>query len=103
MTDGDTNPKFPFGFVQLAAFVNQRDHYTWPKLRYHQTSDYSYVPNDAMENTFMAVSMDTNDPQFDSLHPPHKVGNPRISFMINDSKYYIQSPTLGHNFGLISS
>ena len=72
-TGGDTNDKFPFGFVQLAAFTNQRDHYTWPKLRYHQTSDYSYVPNDAMENTFMAVAMDTNDPKFDSLHPPHKV------------------------------
>ena len=72
---GKTDQNFPFGFVQLAAFTDQRDHYTWPKLRYHQTSDYSYVPNDSMENTFMAVAMDTNDPAFDSLHPPHKVCN----------------------------
>jgi hypothetical protein len=70
---GKTDEKFPFGFVQLAAFSDQRDHYTWPKLRYHQTSGFSYVPNDSMENTFMAVAMDTNDPAFDSLHPPHKV------------------------------
>ena len=72
-TYADTNEKFPFGFVQLAGYTEQRDHYTWPKLRHHQTSDYSYVPNEDMENTFMAVAMDTNDPEFDGLHPPHKV------------------------------
>ena len=72
-TYADTNEKFPFGFVQLAGYTEQRDHYTWPKLRHHQTSDYSYVPNEDMKNTFMAVAMDTNDPEFDGLHPPHKV------------------------------
>ena len=71
---------FPFGFVQLAAYWDQRDHYTWPKLRYHQTSDFGYVPNKDMENTFMAVAMDTNDPRYyktgiwgNNLHPPNKV------------------------------
>ena len=69
----DTDEKFPFGFVQLAAYIDQRDHYEWPKLRFHQTHDYSYVPNEMMENVFMAVAMDTNDPEYDALHPPHKV------------------------------
>ena len=33
-TNGDTDPNFPFGFVQLAPFTNQRDSFAWPILRY---------------------------------------------------------------------
>ena len=30
-------------------------------VRWHQTADYGYAPNPSMNNTFMAVAMDTYD------------------------------------------
>ena len=67
-TDGDTDRKFPFGFVQLAAFTNQRESLAWPQLRWHQTADVGYVPNDVMENVFMATAVDDDI----DLHPQNK-------------------------------
>ena len=95
----DTDEKFPFGFVQLAAYIDQRDHYEWPKLRHHQTHDYSYVPNEMMENVFMAVAMDTNDPEYDALHPPHKVNYYKSSIVRID---IITSLRLSNFFSHIS-
>jgi sialate O-acetylesterase len=48
----------PFGFVQLGNFLTQ----TTPELRWHQTADLGYAPNEKMPNTFMAMAMDTPDP-----------------------------------------
>ena len=66
-TAGDTEENFPFGFVQLAP-----NRYTiqlsWPILRWKQTGSYGYVPNDLMENVFMAVAIDDDI----DLHPKNK-------------------------------
>lgn len=32
-----------------------------PQIRWHQTADFGYVPNQRMPNTFMAVSVDLCD------------------------------------------
>lgn len=67
-----TEPQFPFGFVQLSGYCQTNDHRcvnvynTLPAIRRAQTADYGYVPNPAMENVFMAVSVDLPD----SLDPP---------------------------------
>ena len=34
-------------------------------IRWHQTADFGFVPNEKMPNTFMAVSMDTYDKKLD--------------------------------------
>jgi len=67
-TRGDTDRKFPFGFVQLAPFTNQRNSLAWPQLRWHQTADVGYVPNDIMEHVFMATAVDDDI----DLHPKNK-------------------------------
>jgi sialate O-acetylesterase len=33
----------------------------FPDIRWHQTADYGYVPNNRMTNVFMAVAMDLPD------------------------------------------
>ena len=40
----------------------------WPVLRWKQTGGYGYVPNELMENVFMAVAMDDDI----DLHPKNK-------------------------------
>ena len=67
-TGGDTDPKFPFGFVQLGPFTEQRENLAWPELRWHQTADVGYVPNQYLENVFMAAAMDDDI----DLHPKNK-------------------------------
>ena len=67
-TNGDTEEMFPFGFVQLAPFTNQREHLAWPELRWKQTANFGYVPNDVMQNVFMAAAMDDDI----DLHPKNK-------------------------------
>ena len=67
-TGDDTDRKFPFGFVQLGPFTNQRDHLAWPELRWHQTADVGLVPNDILQNVFMAAAMDDDI----DLHPQNK-------------------------------
>ncbi|XP_046574663.1 sialate O-acetylesterase-like [Haliotis rubra] len=72
---GQTDPVFPFGFVQLAPW---RDNDTittgFTDIRWHQTADYGYVPNDRMKNTFMAVAMDLPDftSPYTGVHPRDK-------------------------------
>merc|ERR1719450_789722 len=66
-TGGDTLQNFPFGFVQLAP---NRDtvHLNWPILRWKQTGSFGHVPNELMENVFMAVAVDDDI----DLHPKNK-------------------------------
>ncbi|XP_012942504.1 sialate O-acetylesterase [Aplysia californica] len=72
-----TNPQFPFGFVQLAPFNRHPPVITvgYPDIRWHQTADYGYVPNPKMPKVFMAVALDL--PHFNStygaIHPMHKL------------------------------
>ncbi|XP_005106538.1 sialate O-acetylesterase isoform X1 [Aplysia californica] len=65
-----TNPLFPFGFVQLAPNAPQPPYITvgFPDIRWHQTADYGYVPNPKMPNVFMAVTLDL--PGFNSTYGP---------------------------------
>jgi sialate O-acetylesterase len=74
-TGGETDPSFPFGFVQLNSMGNDSvydnpsaaGNFSSPfspgfaGLRWAQTSGHGYVPNDAQPNTFMAVAYDTPD------------------------------------------
>ncbi|XP_067675204.1 sialate O-acetylesterase-like [Haliotis asinina] len=73
---GQTDPLFPFGFVQLAPWrhMGYFDTKGFPDIRWHQTADYGYVPNDRMKNTFMAVTMDLPDfsSPWQSIHPRDK-------------------------------
>jgi len=43
-------------------------------LRWHQTADYGYAPNEAMPNTFMAVALDLpdDDSPYGAIHPRDK-------------------------------
>lgn len=43
-------------------------------IRWAQTANYGYVPNDRMKNVFMAVAIDLGDPKspFGSIHPRDK-------------------------------
>ncbi len=46
----------------------------FPDIRWAQTADVGYVPNDRLQNVFMAVAMDLGDPTspFGSVHPRDK-------------------------------
>ncbi|BFZ09709.1 hypothetical protein BsWGS_12745 [Bradybaena similaris] len=74
-SNGQTNPAFPFGFVQLAPDANNpAQSHGFPDIRWHQTADYGYVPNPKMPNTFMAVAIDLPDfnSTYGSIHPRDK-------------------------------
>jgi len=43
-----TDPEFPFGFVQLASFRVDYLDVKFPEIRWHQTADQGYVPNEKM-------------------------------------------------------
>ncbi|XP_072014239.1 sialate O-acetylesterase-like [Amphiura filiformis] len=71
-----TNPLFPFGFVQISTssklkigFINK-----YPNIRWHQTNDVGYVPNAGMPNVFMAVTLDLPDEKspWNPIHPRYK-------------------------------
>lgn len=72
-SDGQTEQNFPFGFVQLST-ANQDINDSFPRIRWHQTADYGYVPNKEMPNTFMAVALDLCDDSspYGSIHPRDK-------------------------------
>ena len=47
-TNTPTSDKFPFGFMQLSTWdANQNTGF--PAIRWHQTADRGYVPNEVME------------------------------------------------------
>ncbi|XP_008584623.1 PREDICTED: sialate O-acetylesterase isoform X1 [Galeopterus variegatus] len=74
-SQGQTKRFFPFGFVQISSekSTNTSDD-RFPQIRWHQTADFGYVPNQKMPNTFMAVAMDLcdRDSPFGSIHPRDK-------------------------------
>ncbi|CAF4472325.1 unnamed protein product, partial [Didymodactylos carnosus] len=71
-TQGITNPTFPFGFVQLSTNENTGTVVGgFPLIRWHQTFDYGYVPNDYLANVFMGVAMDLRDDP-NNIHPRTK-------------------------------
>lgn len=46
----------------------------FPIIRWAQTANYGYVPNDRLKNVFMAVAIDLGDPTspYGSIHPRDK-------------------------------
>uniref|UniRef100_A0A8D0G657 Sialic acid acetylesterase n=1 Tax=Sphenodon punctatus TaxID=8508 RepID=A0A8D0G657_SPHPU len=73
-SDGQTQQQFPFGFVQLSTSRRTKIDDSYPRIRWHQTADYGYVPNKKMPNTFMAVAVDLCDEHspYGSIHPRDK-------------------------------
>ncbi|XP_040182077.1 sialate O-acetylesterase-like isoform X2 [Rana temporaria] len=71
---GQTDPIFPFGFVQLSTYQKAKQKDNYPVIRWHQTADFGYTPNSKMPNTFMAVTMDLGDEKspYGSVHPRDK-------------------------------
>ncbi|XP_015284889.1 PREDICTED: sialate O-acetylesterase [Gekko japonicus] len=71
---GQTERSFPFGFVQLSTDRLVEIDDSFPRIRWHQTADYGYVPNTKMPNTFMAVALDLCDGSspYGSIHPRDK-------------------------------
>ena len=49
---------FFFKSIFVAQFSTKKDH-DWTVIRWHQTADFGYVPNEKMPNTFMGVAPDT--------------------------------------------
>ncbi|XP_066541438.1 sialate O-acetylesterase isoform X2 [Hoplias malabaricus] len=70
---GQTAWDFPFGFVQLCTYQKSKVD-GFPEIRWHQTADYGFVPNERMKKTFMAVAMDLpdRDSPWGSIHPRDK-------------------------------
>ncbi len=78
-TGGITDPNFPFGFVQVYLLIrifsrkinyflqlstnDKSGNYIggFPWLRWYQTFNVGYVPNDVVPNVFMAAAMDLRD------------------------------------------
>ncbi|TST73070.1 Sialate O-acetylesterase [Bagarius yarrelli] len=58
-SEGQTSQDFPFGFVQLCTWKPAKDGF--PEIRWHQTADYGFAPNERMKKTFMAVAVDLPD------------------------------------------
>ncbi|XP_022084099.1 sialate O-acetylesterase-like isoform X2 [Acanthaster planci] len=75
-TEGSTDLHFPFGFMQLCTSNSPSSEIIgpFPTLRWHQTYDYGYVPNDVMQNVFMGVGIDLPDVKspYGPIHPRDK-------------------------------
>ncbi|CAF1353898.1 unnamed protein product [Rotaria sp. Silwood1] len=71
-----TDLDFPFGFVQLSTWTNVSTVVGgFPVIRWHQTFDVGYVPNNVVPKVFMAVALDLRDDP-NNIHPrtKHDVG-----------------------------
>ena len=44
-----TSDKFPFGFMQLSTWQADNQSPNFPVIRWHQTADQGFVPNDMMQ------------------------------------------------------
>ena len=44
-----TSDTFPFGFMQLSTWDADMKEPGFPMIRWHQTADYGYVPNNDMK------------------------------------------------------
>ena len=74
-TNSNTAPDAPFGFVQLASWRPDNMDAGFPVIRWHLTADYGYVPNDRLQNVFMASPLDTYDDKGGypgGIHPRYK-------------------------------
>ncbi|XP_067675099.1 sialate O-acetylesterase-like [Haliotis asinina] len=73
-SEQETDSQFPFGFVQLAPNAKSTEVGTFPALRWSQTADVGFVPNDKMPQTFMAAAIDLPDydSPFGPIHPRYK-------------------------------
>uniref|UniRef100_A0A8C1NDW7 Sialic acid acetylesterase n=1 Tax=Cyprinus carpio TaxID=7962 RepID=A0A8C1NDW7_CYPCA len=73
-SDGQTPLGFPFGFVQLSTYLKNNSKDGFREIRWHQTADYGYAPNERMKNTFMALAIDLPDDRspWGSIHPEDK-------------------------------
>ncbi|CAF3612091.1 unnamed protein product [Rotaria sp. Silwood1] len=68
-----TDPIFPFGFVQLSTReTTGKIIGGFPWIRWHQTFDIGYTPNNAIPNVFMATTMDLRDDE-GGIHPRTKL------------------------------
>lgn len=71
-----TDPMAPFGFVQLTQNQAGKPDHDWTVIRWHQTADVGFVPNEKMPNTFMGVAPDTYGPKINEfsggIHPMDK-------------------------------
>jgi len=71
-----TSTTAPFGFVQLAPWRPDTMDAGYPVIRWHQTADYGYVPNERMEKVFMSTALDTFDAKQEGypggIHPRNK-------------------------------
>ncbi|ESO83425.1 hypothetical protein LOTGIDRAFT_133483, partial [Lottia gigantea] len=74
-SSGNTDPVFPFGFVQVTNRPDPTVTTGFTDIRWHQTADFGYVPNKKMPKVFMAVAMDLPDfvSPYGSIHPRDKV------------------------------
>ena len=74
-SNSNTAPDAPFGFVQLASWRPDNMDAGFPVIRWHLTADYGYVPNDRLQNVFMASPLDTYDDKDGypgGIHPRYK-------------------------------
>jgi sialate O-acetylesterase len=70
-SNSNTNKSAPFGFVQLSTIKYGDRGLNVSIIRWHQTADRAIVPNRVLENTFMAVAIDTYD-ETNGIHPRYK-------------------------------
>ena len=74
-TGGATDANFPFGFVQLAAWVEGgATSMKIAQTRWFMTAGQNNVPNHLMPNVFMGTAFDLGDSKspFGSVHPRYK-------------------------------
>ena len=83
-TFSDTSSTFPFGFVELSTWEDNRLNKTCgnnynctlvPIVRYGQTANYGYIPNPRLsENIYFATAIDLGDPgsPWGDVHPRYK-------------------------------
>ena len=74
-SNSNTDPDAPFGFVQLAPWRPDTLEAGFPAIRWHQTADYGFVPNERLEKVFMASPLDTFDDREGypgGIHPGYK-------------------------------
>ena len=79
----DTSPDFSVGFIQIGTWQNEQNSTCAQNddtclnvaiVRWGQTANYGYVPNDKMVNTYMATAIDLGDPwsPFAQIHSRYK-------------------------------
>lgn len=48
-------------YSQLCTFIKYSRDLGYPKIRWHQTANFGFAPNQRMRKTFMAVALDLPD------------------------------------------